>query len=189
MWGRHQGGCGGYIRGKRGGTDFPAKHTLLQVCHHVERSTCIARYGMWVSRGEERINVRQTSRGVRGTIVENVEVQIFQLNILCYKYAIMWLLSSRCARHKWHRKGCRKRYGEDTIGVGQRSRGVGGGTVGKTVKVLIFLARHIQLQVCHHVAAVVIKKTIISAWWGVWMCSGEEIINVRQTSRGVWRVQ
>ena len=43
-----------------------------------------------------------------------------------------------------------------------------------------FLAQHTLLQVCHHVAAVLANGSTISAWLGVWECSGEENMDVRQ---------
>ena len=39
-------------------------------------------------------------------VVEKVKVLIFQPNILCYKYAIMWLLCLGRARQYQHVKGC-----------------------------------------------------------------------------------
>ena len=50
---------------------------------------------MWECSDEERLDVRQGSRGVGLMSSEKMMVQIFKLNILCYKYAIMWLLCLR----------------------------------------------------------------------------------------------
>ena len=50
-----------------------------------------------------------------------------------------------------------------------------------------FLAQHTLLQVCHLVASVLEKGTIIIAWQGVWESSGQERTHVRQ-HQGVWRV-
>ena len=52
-------------------TDFPTQHTLLQICHLVasvlERGTTIIAWSaVWKCSGEERMDVRQRSRGVGG---------------------------------------------------------------------------------------------------------------------------
>ena len=52
-------------------TDFLPKHTLLQVCHPVaavleESTIIIAWLAVWECSGEERMDVRQRSRGVGG---------------------------------------------------------------------------------------------------------------------------
>ena len=52
-----------------------------------------------------------------------------------------------------------------------------------------FIAEHTLLQGCQPVAAVLVKCAKILAWEGVWECSVEERMDVRQRSRGVGGVQ
>ena len=51
-----------------------------------------------------------------------------------------------------------------------------------------FLAQLTLLHVCHHVAAVLVKGTTMSAWLGVWECAGKERMNEREATRGVGNV-
>ena len=70
-----------------------------------------------------------------------------------------------------------------------RDQGVRGVFSSGKVKVQIFTPNILLLQVCHHVASVLKKGTTISAWLGVYECSGEESMDVRQISTDVGGVQ
>ena len=58
----------------------------------VKCTTILAWEGVWECSVEERMDVRQRSRGVGVFCGGKVRVQILLPSILCYKYAIMWLL-------------------------------------------------------------------------------------------------
>ena len=80
---------------------------------------------MWECSDEERLDVRQGCKGVGLMSSEKMMVQIFKLNILCYKYAIMWLLCLRGYNNSSMARGVEV-LGEVRMDVRQRSRGVGG---------------------------------------------------------------
>ena len=62
-----------FSSGKSEGSDFLAQHTLLQVCHLVaavleKGTTTLALEGCESASGEERMGVRQRTRGVGGNL-------------------------------------------------------------------------------------------------------------------------
>ena len=82
----------------------------------------------------------------------------------------------RAVRVLWRRKdGC------EAI-----SSGVGGVQKWERWRYRFASSTYLQ-QICYHMAALLEKGTAITAWSGLWECSGEERMDVRQ-NQGVWWV-